>query len=181
MYHCPHSLVNLSWIISSIVMDSRLLLLVSTVAYCPILTWEFVMIYGMRIPIVADKPFFKEMGRYFDFEMKNPPLEMTFMFVTLGLFFMMWASFKIETSKVDSNFLLHYLSKRILGNRREGTEGSALWRFSFMYIIPYIQIAFTLYLFFRGISNINNFFTVSVLVMFYSNILPNTHSFAKIA
>jgi len=43
----------------------------SMVGMIPILTWEFVLIYGARIPIVKDNSFFSYFGDYFKWIMPH--------------------------------------------------------------------------------------------------------------
>jgi hypothetical protein len=41
----------------------------------PLLTWEFFLIYGSRVPIVKDLKIFKILNSYFQWEMGNQSLE----------------------------------------------------------------------------------------------------------
>lgn len=62
MYHTEVSFINVMWVIISFILPDELILLVSSVVMVPILSWEFVLIYGSRIPIVSDTYFFKTFG-----------------------------------------------------------------------------------------------------------------------
>ena len=54
MYHNELSFVNVLWVLASFVIPDQTFLLISSFVMIPILSWEFVLIYGSRIPIVQD-------------------------------------------------------------------------------------------------------------------------------
>lgn len=89
IYHCQASLVHLAWILLSFVLSTKNMLLLSSYAMVPLLSWEFIFIYGVRIPVVQDTHFFKRFGAYFNFTMKAPGYEQSLMFLTLATFCMM--------------------------------------------------------------------------------------------
>jgi hypothetical protein len=43
----------------------RSCLLLSSYAMVPLLSWEFIFIYGIRIPVVQETEFFKSFGSYY--------------------------------------------------------------------------------------------------------------------
>ena len=61
----------------------------------PIYMWEFVMIYGERIPIVKNDEFFINYGFYFDWKLKHDIPEQMLYFVILTLFCMTISCFKL--------------------------------------------------------------------------------------
>jgi hypothetical protein len=51
-YHTPLSLVHLSWLLMSFMISTYATTLISVYSMIPLLTWEFIFVYGSRIPIV---------------------------------------------------------------------------------------------------------------------------------
>jgi hypothetical protein len=70
MYHSGASFFNLLWIILSFILSMEHTFALSIVVMIPILSWEFFLIYGMRIRVVNETYFFKEYGSYFRWQMK---------------------------------------------------------------------------------------------------------------
>ena len=58
MYHTEVSFINVMWVLLSFILPDEFFLLLSSVVMVPILSWEFVLVYGSRIPIVCDTYFF---------------------------------------------------------------------------------------------------------------------------
>ena len=52
MYHSYVSLIHLAWLLLSFLLSMHTTFLFSIYAMIPLLSWEFVFIYGSRIPIV---------------------------------------------------------------------------------------------------------------------------------
>jgi hypothetical protein len=48
----------------------RTLLLLSISAYLPVLLWEFILVYGSRIPFIADYSPFVDYGASYKWEMR---------------------------------------------------------------------------------------------------------------
>lgn len=65
MYHTEVSFINVLWIIATFVIPDQTILLISSFVMVPILSWEFVLIYCTRIPIVKDTWFFSTFGKTF--------------------------------------------------------------------------------------------------------------------
>jgi hypothetical protein len=65
MYHTEVSYVNVMWILATFVIPDQTILLISSFVMVPILSWEFVLIYCTRIPIVKDMWFFTTFGKNF--------------------------------------------------------------------------------------------------------------------
>lgn len=77
------------------VLNDRLVFIVSSVIMQPILLLEFVLIYGGKIPVVKDQRFFLEYGSWFKWNMYNQVFEQTLMFLILICFSMMFACISI--------------------------------------------------------------------------------------
>ena len=75
MYHNSISLFHIIWVVSSFILPMKAILFLSKTIMLPIYTWEFVMIYGKRVPIIKDLDFFKENGAYFDWTFRYPIAE----------------------------------------------------------------------------------------------------------
>jgi len=52
LYHVHASIIHLSWIILSFLIPKDKLFFVSIVGMVPILSWEFLLVYGSRLPII---------------------------------------------------------------------------------------------------------------------------------
>jgi hypothetical protein len=87
-YHSLAGLVNLVWVITSILVSSQTTFLITTYIGVPLFTWEFIMVYCSRIAFVKDLFIFEKLGDYFTWDMKQNALEQTWMFITLML---IWA------------------------------------------------------------------------------------------
>ena len=58
MYHNILSLLHLMWILMTFIFPIKFALFLSLVIMTPMYTYEFVMIYGSRIPKLQDTDFF---------------------------------------------------------------------------------------------------------------------------
>jgi len=56
-YHCPLNLIHLFWILLTFLLSDDNVFLVSMYSMIPLLFWEFLFIYAIRIPIVKDTVF----------------------------------------------------------------------------------------------------------------------------
>jgi hypothetical protein len=95
MYHTEVSFINVMWVILSFLIPDEIVLLLSSVVMVPILSWEFVLIYGSRIPVVCDTYFFKTFGKYFIWKFDQTVLEQAFMYITLLIFYMMISCYSL--------------------------------------------------------------------------------------
>ena len=86
-------------------------------AFIPLFSWEFVLIYGKHIPFVEDTRFFVHFGKYFDFEMKNPTAERSVMFIGLMVMYMMLSCLIIESKSQETDKLVSFFKKRIVEPR----------------------------------------------------------------
>jgi len=80
----------------------------SIVVMIPILSWEFFLIYGMRIRVVNHTYFFKEYGTYFRWQMKWPIFEQFYIYLTLLNFYMMISCYINKLEKSSENNLLSF-------------------------------------------------------------------------
>ena len=88
-YHTPLSLIHLIWLLLSFILSTYSITLISVYSMIPLLTWEFIFIYGSRIPVIRDTQIMVNYGRYMQFDMKSRMTEQTFMYITLVTFYMM--------------------------------------------------------------------------------------------
>lgn len=159
-YHCQASLLHLTWILLSFILELNTCLILSIYAMVPLLSWEFVLIYGVRIPGVRDTAFFQRFGAYFDFEMKAQAWEQTLMFLTLACFYMMISCQRIIARLDTSDSLLTFFRKRCTGPKY-----SDVWKLAF-FALRYVQSLVLLFLFFSGISHINNARNLGYMLFF---------------
>jgi len=108
MYHTYISIIHLLWIIASFIVDMNTIFLIGIYAMIPLLTWEFILVYGSRIPIVRSTDFMVAYGSYFNFNMESQTYEQTFMFLNLVLFFMMISCRRILEKSDTKNGLLKF-------------------------------------------------------------------------
>ena len=70
MYHHKMSLFHLGWVLLSFICTIELTLYVTIVLLLPVYAWEFLMVYGLKIPLFNQLPMFKSYGHLFSWEMK---------------------------------------------------------------------------------------------------------------
>lgn len=75
LYHNSLSMLHLIWVLSSFIVPQQVILFLSATIMIPVYTWEFVMIYGERIPIVNKYFFFTKYGSYFSWKLEYPITE----------------------------------------------------------------------------------------------------------
>jgi uncharacterized membrane protein YqaE (UPF0057 family) len=71
LYHSDASLVNITWIVLSFIFPETTVFLTSGFVMLPILLIQFVLVYGIRLPIVKDRPFFQNYGRMYAWDMAS--------------------------------------------------------------------------------------------------------------
>lgn len=160
MYHDGTSLLHLAWVLLSFIFPLQITLFVSFVVMLPFYTFEFVMVYGLRIPIVKDKFFFQKYGSLFDWEMKIPILEQTLYFVILTNFFMMISAFKLTFQSDQNVYLINSLTSKI-----EDKNSSRFWKLLF-FVLKNIQQGVLILLFLNGANNLNHFDNLGFILFF---------------
>jgi len=95
MYHKGISLFHILYTLLSFVVPIRVTMFVSVIVMLPLYTWEFVMVYGNNIPILAKSAFFIKYGSYFSWDLKIQSLEQTLYYFILTCFFMMISCLKL--------------------------------------------------------------------------------------
>lgn len=159
MYHCTAGLFHLFWVILSFILKTNDTLFLSVIIMVPFLTWEFILIYMSRIPKISNTTFFTDYGKYFDLEMKIPILEQMFMVLILLVFSMMISSYmrRLDNPNVE-NGLIRFFKKRIHGKQLKW-----IWVF---YSCRFIHVIILIYLFQRGIENLDCFNNLGYMVFF---------------
>jgi len=74
-YHTPLSLIHLIWLLLSFILSTYSITLISVYSMIPLLTWEFIFIYGSRIPVIRDTQIMVNYGRYMQFDMESKMTE----------------------------------------------------------------------------------------------------------
>jgi len=93
-YHSGVGFINLVWVILSFLLTSQSTFFVSTFVMVPLLTWEFLIIYGARVPILNGQPIFKILNNYFKWDMgDNQSFELVFMYSSLAIFYVQISCF----------------------------------------------------------------------------------------
>lgn len=93
LYHSEASMINITWIVLSFVFPETTVFLTSGFVMLPILLIQFVLVYGIRLPIVKDRPFFQNYGQMYAWDMASQTIEQTLLFSTLTCFFCMPACY----------------------------------------------------------------------------------------
>jgi len=57
VYHCPLNLIHLFWLLMTFLLSDDNVFLLSMYSMLPVLIWEFLFIYAIRIPVVKDTTF----------------------------------------------------------------------------------------------------------------------------
>lgn len=57
IYHCPLNLVHLFWLLSTFLLSDENVFMLSMYSILPVLMYEFLFIYAIRIPVVKDTSF----------------------------------------------------------------------------------------------------------------------------
>ena len=70
-YHCPLNLIHLFWLLATFLLSDDNVFLLSMYSMLPMLFWEFLFIYGIRIPVVKDTVFMQRYGEYLQWPMKS--------------------------------------------------------------------------------------------------------------
>jgi hypothetical protein len=96
LYHSNSGMLHLFFVLMSFVLPLNIVLFISFTFMLPIYSAEFILMYGMRIPVVNKTEFFMTHGQAFDFEMKLPILEQLLYFLILALFCMTISCFKLS-------------------------------------------------------------------------------------
>jgi len=93
----------------------------------PVYTWEFLMVYGIRIPhIKAELTMYKDYGDIFDFKMKFPIVEQFIYFFNLSMLFICVGCFKLAFEYDQNKYLLNQFELKI-----KSKDSSIWWRFLF--------------------------------------------------
>jgi len=66
MYHSTAGFVNLIWCLCSFVFPIQVVFFLSIFIFIPILSWEFILIYGVRINHLNQLTLFKDLGEYYN-------------------------------------------------------------------------------------------------------------------
>mmetsp|Transcript_21580 Transcript_21580/g.33241 ORF Transcript_21580/g.33241 Transcript_21580/m.33241 type:complete len:403 (-) Transcript_21580:1545-2753(-) len=160
MYHSEVSFVHVMWIILTFILPVNATFFFSILVMLPLLSWEFIFVYGIRIPVVNETYFFETYGSYFSWHMRVSITEQTFMFLTLALFYMMISCLMIVVDQDKENSLLKFFKKRINDPRFSNT-----WKIIF-FSSRYIQSIVLLTLFLNGIGNINSVKNLGFMIFF---------------
>mmetsp|Transcript_34734 Transcript_34734/g.53328 ORF Transcript_34734/g.53328 Transcript_34734/m.53328 type:complete len:348 (-) Transcript_34734:7663-8706(-) len=160
MYHTTLSLFHLVYVLSTFVFPLRMSLFLSITLMVPLYTFEFIMIYGRRIPVVKEQEFFVRYGKLFNWELQMPILEQSLYFVILSLLFMTISCFKLTFEYDQNKYLINQFKQKIMSK-----TASSGWLFLF-FILRYIQQVVLIALFINGADNLNHFRNLGFMVFF---------------
>ena len=138
----------------------QLMLFLTIMLMIPVYTWEFLMVYGIRIPHIKNFSMYKEYGDIFDFKMKWLICEQFIYFFNLCLLYMCVGCFKLSFEYDQDKYLINMFSQKI-----KNKDTSIWWRFLF-YILKNIQCIVLVMLFINGSNNLNHFRNLGFMVFF---------------
>jgi hypothetical protein len=151
-YHCPLNLVHLFWLLITFLLSDENVFLVSMYAMLPVLFWEFLFIYAIRIPIVKDTGFMQTYGSYMQWPMEDRMSEQVFFYLTLATFVMMpYCLNAIHNNQNKENSLLSFFTLRI----KNAKYWNTFWIIKFQFC-KYIQLTLLCFLFYNGMKNLNS-------------------------
>jgi hypothetical protein len=152
VYHCPLNLIHLFWLLSTFLLSDDNVFLLSMYSMLPVLFYEFLFIYAMRIPVVKDTYVMQTFGAYMSWPMKDRMTEQVLFYVTLATFFMMpYCLYALHKIKKPENALLNFFKLRIKNPKYMNT----LWIVEFQFL-KYVQLILFLFLFYNGMKNLNS-------------------------
>ena len=161
LYHNSLSMLHLSWVLLSFLISFELNLFLSCIVMIPIYSWEFIMIYGLRIPLIKDYDFFAKYGDYFNWDLKWPISEQVLYFCILNLFFMTISCLKLTFESDQDYKIIDLFRSKILKN----PKSSIMWRIG-LFLLKHIQTVFLLILFINGINNMNCLMNIGIMIFF---------------
>lgn len=128
----------------------------------PILMYEFLFIYAIRIPIVKDTWIIETFGGYMSWSMKNRMFEQALFYVTLATFIMMpYCLNAIHNNKSKENKMLEFFKLRIKGVKYYNTLWIAVFQF-----MKYVQLTLLCFLFYNGMKNLNSVQNLAYMAFF---------------
>lgn len=152
VYHCPLNLVHLFWLLMTFLLSDDNVFLLSMYSMLPVLMYEFLFIYAVRIPIVKDTDFIKMMGGYMQWTMRDRMTEQVFFYITLATFIMMpYCLNALHNNKKHENALLNFFKLRIKNPKYYNT----FWMMEFNFL-RYVQLTLLCFLFYNGMKNLNS-------------------------
>jgi hypothetical protein len=69
------SFINLGWIVFSFIFTNQTTFLLTIAGFISLLGWQFLFVYGARVPVIKDTYLFTSIGSYFKFKMSAPVTE----------------------------------------------------------------------------------------------------------
>jgi hypothetical protein len=127
-------LLHLLWVILSFILPEEWTYFFSIIVAVPLLSFEFLVIYCSKIPVMGEADYFGRFKGELAFEMKRPVLEQALMYVTLVVFYAMNSALIIKRRMPKENSLIVFFSKRVSG---EGSSG--IWR-GLLYLVEWVHI-----------------------------------------
>ena len=160
-YHTYASLISIIWIVFTFVFPQEIVFLFSAVVMLPIIFIQFMMVYGIRLPVIKDRPFFKNYGNIYIWDMASETIEQSLMYCVLLCFFMFPSCYAMISLGNSKNKLLAFFETRCLEPKY-----SNKWKYIF-FSMRYIQSLMLGFLFFRGFStSINNLQNLGYMIFF---------------
>jgi hypothetical protein len=91
-------MIHLVWILLSFIFPIKVSMFLCFVVLTPIYLWEFIVVYGLRVPVVQDLDFFKNSKKFFPINGEDSlqrSMEQFLYFVILVFLFLTLSSFKL--------------------------------------------------------------------------------------
>jgi hypothetical protein len=126
----------------------------------PVYTFEFIMIYGMKVPYVKNIPLYKKYATTFNFTMKSPIFEQFLYFVILALLFLCVGCFKLTFQHNYNKTWITEFSQKI-----KDKNSSTFWRIGF-FLMRYAHNLVLVALLLKGKSDLNSFQNLGFMIFF---------------
>lgn len=161
MYHSSQSIIHLTWVLFTFLLPENIYLLLAITSYLPLMLWEFIFVYAIKIPIVQETKFVKFLGQYYVWDMKSELLERLLMFTTLSIFSMQISSYYFRLSlPKNENYAFKFFNSRCLD-----PQYSIMYKFAFL-CLKHVQALVLFVLFYSGTGEINTFKNLSFMIFF---------------
>ena len=160
MYNRSLGMVHLFWVLWSFIFPYTCTQILTITLLLPLYLSEFVMIYGMRVPILKDTRVMVNYKQVFDINFQLPILEQSLFFVVLVLIFMTISCLKLTYDQDQTEFVKQSFFYLI-----QHEKGSIFWKFLW-FLFKHIQTLILVLIFLKGASNINTFKNLGFMIFF---------------
>jgi hypothetical protein len=107
LYHNGNGLFHLSFVLLSFILSMKLTIFMSIVVMIPVYTFEFIMVYANRIPVLKASNLVMNFGKAYSMDLKYPIAEQGLYFIVLVLLVMNISCFKLTVQHDQNKYLVN--------------------------------------------------------------------------